>query len=145
MADFYMFLTSDDCKSLHPQNRFDDFITELPSEHRFGSGGEWKVCLSELSLESDKITEMPESIIVQSDLVTDSYIQERRAPVLRVISSQSSGLSVSLYQSFYVGLAQYRVRSIRIRITNGRLGQLSAAKWDREGTVTSCTLHFTRT
>ena len=136
-----MYLRSADSLHLY-SNRFDDFIVELPEMYRFRDGEQWAVALSDISISSRSMISLPESIIVMSDIVTDSLIQERYMPVLRIIPAHDRELFASLFQPQYISLSNLRISRIRIYCLTEDLSPLNTdSRWDTSA-VTKCTLHF---
>ena len=138
-----MYLSSKDSLHLY-KNRFDDFTVELPEMYKFREGESWEVALSDISISSDIMTSLPESIIVLSDIISTSLLQERYLPVLRPIPAHSGELFTSLFQPHYIRLSNLRISRIRIYCLSEKLAPLiNSSLWDTQ-CVTKCTLHFKR-
>ena len=140
-----MYLSSRDSLILYSNNQFDDFIVELPEMYRFREGEKWSVALTDISISSESMTSLPESIIVMSDIISDSLIQERYLPVLRPIPAHSKELITSLFHPHYILLTNLRISRIRIYCLSEKLTPLiNSSLWDRDA-ITRCTLHFKNT
>lgn len=159
MSDgFYLFLSSTDSSNIYPHNSYKDFwiefdhTIELEQSCGFGFSQQWRVALTELTIDlkaPDQTTDdkeeqtLPEEIVVLTDLCEPSCIHGTKASILRNIST-SSEIGGSLYNTYYIGVVPKSFNRIRIELKNRQLEPLASNKgWTKEGTL-KCTLHFTR-
>ena len=148
---FYVFLSSSDSLDVYPGNTYDNFIVELDKEVRLEEhtglafSQRWTVALTELTLSpiSDDQQDLPESIVVGSDLAEPSYINGTGYALLRTLAATKE-ITASLYQPYYMGVSKLHFRRIRITLKNSELGRLTVAKGWPEKAVVKCTLHFLR-
>lgn len=142
-----MFLSSNDCKDVFADNRFDDFRIQfepeikLPCECR----EEWSFALTEISIETADENEqlqslLPETCTVLCDLAQGSYMRETHAPILRRIDADTE-TSGSLFQTYYIGVNSTQFNCIRVYLKNKDLKSLDGKLW-KPSSVVHLTLHF---
>ena len=155
-SGFYMYLSSADSSTTHPSNVWHDFICEFNPEIVLENNcphglrpHSWSVALLELSLldQSKPVLSLPESIVVLSDLVSESYIKARRLSILRTLTGGSE-VGATLAQPYYIDVDRVNFNSIHISILQRELTTLTPQiGWpvDDKKAVLRCTLHFQRT
>ena len=149
-SGFYVFLCSEDSRHIFKSNNYKEFYCEL-DRHMvleqscgFGFQQEWRVALVELSIQFDDPKQtLPETIIVLSDLCEPSVIKGSQINMLRTISP-SSETSVSLFNTYYIGVTVQSFNRIGIKLRNRDLQELLPSKGWPEKAVLRCCLHFTK-
>ena len=148
-----MFISSEDSRDIFTNNSYFDFIVQLPSYvtlpecSALGWKQSWHIAITEISLvakEKKYISRLPTGCTVLCNLVSDSYLRGRLAPVLRILNAESE-LTASLGLSYYMPVHS-NARSfneIRIRLTDTELKPLDFERWPSQG-ILSVALHFTR-
>ena len=151
IMSFYMYLSSNDSQTLFAENRFYDFVVELPREYHFGNGRDW--CFALIDLYVTRVQEsargrfetdvkLDKTLAVLCDLASSSYIANQEAPVLRLLPAKDEEGS-SLYMPHYICVTKSSVNRIRIRLTNEDLKPVTDEDFtDARQLVLRCTLHF---
>lgn len=103
----YLFLSSDDSLTYHPDNNSYDFTVELSRELK----GAKRLALCELVF-----TPINEDLYVFCDVCDDSYALDRSLPLLRIVNA--SGEVSNLY---FQDVTRSHVHRIRIYIRTKRL------------------------
>lgn len=138
---FYMFLCSEDSKSVYPQNVPQDFMVQLPE--RVQLFGEWTVALLEVEYPTRFSHKKPTHLWFEMDLCDTSIVGEHRLPVLRRLPIDASKTNkvkhLTFDTLFYMPIRQYDFNSIHILITDHTRAPASFA----EG-VFYCALQFVR-
>ena len=75
----YLFLNSNDSKSLHPKNSPFNFTVELPTPLELR--GDWKCALTEISYPKS----IRQELYVYCDICEYSYIADGYKPILRIV------------------------------------------------------------
>ena len=101
----YLFLNSNDSKSLHPDNSPFNFTVELPTPLELH--GDWKCALAEISYPKS----IRRELYVHCDICEYSYIADSYKPILRIVKSGD------IYnQLFYQPITTSLVSRIKIYI-----------------------------
>ena len=101
----YLFLNSNDSKSLHPDNKPFNFTVELPTPLELR--GDWKCALAEISYPKS----IRRELYVYCDICEYSYIADGYKPILRIVKSGD------IYnQLFYQPITTSLVSRIKIYI-----------------------------
>jgi hypothetical protein len=80
-ANYYLYLTCEDSRNVHPDNTNVDFMIELP--RTLYLDGEWKCCLKDVTFSSPN----PNIVYVCFDLCMVYFARDTSYPILRVIPS----------------------------------------------------------
>ena len=121
----YIHLSSDDCKTTHPNNTPYSFTVDLPTVLPTRCG-EWELALSSIQVSQGKL---PKVFNVFCDVVEQSIIKEDRLPVLR------QATQAQFFRLMFIKVVTPELSTIRITLTDINLQPLVKL----EGTVT-CTL-----
>ena len=97
--DIYLFISSADSKSYHPDNKPHTFIVELGE--RLNLTGRWLVALSDLNLNVSSA----ETLYIFCDICDISYFQNSMKPILRMIYPTDTSKSVNFSKRYYIPLA----------------------------------------
>ena len=108
---YNIYLSSEDSKDLHPQNKVTDFVVELPEALELH--GEWEVGLFQMSYRVPRTTEGPYYLFC--DLCEESLVYGHQLPVLQKLTSRSSYTNPL---PLYVGVKALTVQRIHIRLTD---------------------------
>ena len=108
--DIYLFISSADSKSYHPDNKPHTFIVELGE--RLNLTGRWLVGLSDLNLNVSST----ETLYIFCDICDNSYFQNSMKPILRMIYPTDSSKSVNFSKRYYIPLAQKNFTRLQIYI-----------------------------
>lgn len=150
---FYVYMTSEDSVSMFPDCTYYDFVVQLPSyinlseSCSFGWQQSWHIGISDISLivEGQRfISSLPTDCVILCNLLTESYLRGRFAPVLRILpaGSELSATVGSIYYKQVHSNAQ-SFNEIRIQVRDSALKPLDLAKWPKKGKL-CLTLHFLR-
>lgn len=146
----YLFLSSDDCKDKF-DNKYFDFVTELPSyidlSQTCGLGWQrdWRIAITEVALLTEGqryISSLPTDCAILCNLVSDSYLKGRYAPLLRILSAGDE-LKASVGSTYYMSIrsSARSFNEIRISLRDSDLNKLDLAKWPEKATI-FITLHI---
>ena len=91
-SDIYLFISSADSKSYHPDDKPHTFIVELGERLNFT--GRWLIALSDLNLN----VPTTETLYIFCDICDISYFQNSMKPILRMIYPTQASKSVSFYK-----------------------------------------------
>ncbi len=130
----YLFLSSLDSQLVHPSNKADDFIVELP--HPLHLTGIWECALVDMQLSRSQNSSLV--FYVCCDLCEDSYVNNTQLPVLRSLSSKAKTFT-QFSQPQYMRVKRDRVTRLRVFIRSWSDIDLSLAK-----ELVTCTLHLRR-
>ena len=108
--DVYLFISSADSKSYHPDNKPHTFIVELGE--RLNLTGRWLVTLSDLNLNVSSA----ETLYIFCDICDISYFQNSMKPILRMIYPTDASKSVNFSKRYYIPLAQKNFTRLQIYI-----------------------------
>ena len=134
MGDFYLFLASDDSSDFYPLNTPGHFSIKLPETMHMD--GSWMCALRDLQCK----TTNPTDLLLFCDAIDDSYIRERKLPVLQRIPSTLDSRAVrSFDSSVCFRVTRHAMNVITVYITDGGLKETSFTE-----EPTYCTLHFFR-
>ena len=133
MGGFYLFLASDDSDSdFYPLNTPGHFSIKLPETMYMD--GSWMCALRGLQCK----TASPTDLLVFCDAIVDSYVRERKLPVLqRIPSTLDSSVVRSFDSSVCFRVTRHTLNVITVYITDGDLKETSFT-----GEPTYCMLHF---
>lgn len=154
MTGFYLFVSSEDSKTFHSENKYHDFIVELGRVYDLSdssyikSRARWSMALVEIKLdtieESQPRPALTDEVLVICDLVTTSYVKGTEARVLRPLGLNEDSLFATISQAYYIELNRLNFSRFKITILDRDLNKLSKkngwpvdAKWKL-----SCSLHF---
>ena len=132
-TDIYLFISSADSKSYHPDNKPHSFIVELGE--RLNLTGRWLVSLSDLNL---NVT-TAETLYIFCDICDISYFQNTMKSILRMIYPTDSSKSVSFPKRCYIPLAQRNFTRLQIYIRDKSMNVPSIITEDLQ-----LTLHLKR-
>ncbi|OOZ37152.1 hypothetical protein BOW52_10365 [Solemya elarraichensis gill symbiont] len=134
MEEHYLFLSSQNCKDLRPNNIASDFTVELPQPYTLE--GVWECGLKEIDVSLKE-----EMMYVCSDICRESYAENTLLPVLRLLPNEVKGKKRETYlvfeDPFYVRIKADTLTRVRIFIRGGRLQHI-----DSDSSTTRCTLHL---
>ena len=150
---FYVYLKSTDSETIYPKSTYYDFIVQLPAyidlpdSCSFGWKQNWHIGITDISLVTENqrfITSLPTSCVILCNLLTESYLRGRFAPVLRILPSGTE-VSASVGSVYYkqVHSTAHSFNEIRIQILDSELKALDLKVWPKKATL-SMTLHFLR-
>ena len=108
--DIYLFISSADSKSYHPDNKPNTFIVELGE--RLNLTGRWLVALSDLNL----YVSSAETLYIFCDICDILYFQKSMKPILRMIYPTDTSKSVNFSKRYYIPLAQKNFTRLQIYI-----------------------------
>ena len=134
MEEHMLFLSSDDSRVTHPQNKPTSFVTELPRPLHLK--GFWVCSLREFHLTTDTIHD--DYFYVCSNICEDSIVGETLQPVLRRIPVKSP-LTFAFYDTFHFKVSKSDLQRIEISIRDSAFKKIDIST----GTVL-CTLHLQR-
>ena len=148
-AGFYMFISDQDSKATFVDNKFSQFVVQLPSyinlpvSSNFCWQREWYLALVDITLTVGKqrLDAIPTACAVLCDLVNPSYIRGGSAELLRILPADTD-ITASLGQSYYMPLKNscHSFNRLQISIRSSDLTELPET-WPTNAKVT-CTLHF---
>ena len=98
----YLFLSSDDCTSIHPGNNAWDFTVELNLHLQ----GQWECALTEIDYKGS-----PSELYVYSDLCADSFVTGKYLPVLRIVKKPTN-----FKKPYFIPVGQEFLNRIRVYI-----------------------------
>ena len=139
MDEFYIHLSSDNCKDLYPSNTTSDFKVQLPE--RFELQGTWKCALVEIeyTLPSTLPTTIS-SLYLNTNICDGSIVGPTKLPILRRLPL-IPGTRRDVYSlPHYYPIKTYQLDVIHLYINTDIYRRASFF----EG-VLLCTLHFKRT
>ena len=145
--DFFIVLTSSSSKKLYNKNKTCSFTCHIPAA--FNLEGRWDVCLWSLSatsqVEQDNILEDPPgSMLVYTDIVTDTVIGDVTAPLLAVVPIPKAKTATRFTPT---NLAYHQVKMKQLTDISIKLADLTGRDIEFTGDETTVLieLHFRRT
>jgi hypothetical protein len=115
-ANYYLYLTYEDSRNVHPDNTNIDFTIELP--RTLYLDGEWDCCLKDVTFSSPN----PNIVYVCSDLCVESFACDTSYPILRVVPSiEPNSISLTFSDSYYIRVHKRSLGLIRIFIRGDKL------------------------
>ena len=135
--NFYLFVCSSDSLKVHERNVGSDFIVQLPRTYYLD--GKWECALIEASFVPD-FEESTDQILICTDVIADSYVQNTSRRVLRRIEIlREDKTDLSFNPGLYFDVKQTELSRLNIYVLDDKL-QLAGFKVDK----VNCTLHFRR-
>ena len=137
MDQMFLFVSSEDCKTVFPGNNSAGFTIQLPGI--IDLKGTWVCALSEIYLDN-KFVNTPNQIVVSSDLIEDSYISDTQWPVLRripVVTNQDIDLTFA--EPYYFKIVQHQAHRIHLYLRDQDLQPVQFTSGQL-----SCVLHLKR-
>jgi hypothetical protein len=156
----YLFLSSNDCKSTHPENSVYDFTIDLPKsvllngqyecsmvEYILENRNENEHVPARMTLHSDSVSpssaiipnelfsqnsRMKESLYIFCDICETSYIKEKYLPILKIAHKYRSN-----YGAYYMNINTNYFNRIRVYIRDEHLNFPSFSV-----NLFKCTLHI---
>lgn len=132
---FYMFLSSEDCKGIYPQNTPQDFIVQLPERLRLQ--GSWSVALAEVTYPSDFKGVTPPWLHLEVDLCETSIVGDQKMSILRRLPSTAQHLTFN--PLFYIPMRHQEFDHVHVYIK-----EPSGATASFVSGLSCCTLQFVR-
>ena len=131
--EYYFYITSDDSKEQHPENKGSDFTVELTKS--INLEGDWECSLKQVGFSSDIDTDI---LYICSDLCEESLACGSFYPVLRVVSNKTKKTwrSLTFNDPYYVRLRGQSIQRIRIFLRGVQLAPVTL------DTLLTCTLHL---
>ena len=108
--DFYLFLSSKDSLSFHPNNKGHSFIVELPE--RVNLDGDWEIALCDFYHNS----EVNEILHVFCDLCDYNYIGNSLEPIIRTIYPNNSSSDFQFSSNYYISVKNKSLNRIKVYI-----------------------------
>ena len=132
--DFFLFISSSDSSSFHPENKIYNFIVELPE--RINLLGKWQVALCDFHL-SEGTSEM---LYIFSDLWDYSYVRDSVQPILQIIYPHGSEKKNYMFpRFFYIPITNNNFTRLNFYIKDKTLRLLTSLTGEIQ-----MTLHFKR-
>lgn len=145
--EFYLFVSSSDSIQTATGNVYHDFtvtlpkIINLPNKSLSGDILKWGVALCDIYTHGVQFSNRYFNIAVMSDIIEQSYLKGRYAPVLRILPGEEAA-GTSLHSTYHIELSTSSLSSIRVFLVelSGKTLPLHTSS-----SVLSCTLHFQAT
>jgi hypothetical protein len=133
-ANYYLYLTYDDSRNVHPDNKNADFSVELP--RTLYLDGDWECCLKDVTFSSPS----PNILYVCSDLCVESFAHDTSYPILRCIPNiVPNSTSLTFSESYYVRVNKRSLGRLRIFIRGDKLVPITTGTG-----IVYCTIHLKR-
>jgi hypothetical protein len=135
------YLTSDDCKDIHPANKPSDFTVDIPGRG-LNLEGSWAMALLDISLGSNNDASEGGDIFVMCNICGDSLAGGRSMPVLRRLWAKPAARKAEKYpNACYVPVNTSKpIEAIRIYITRTSNRSITLGT-----TAVACTVQLMRT
>jgi len=131
-ANYYLYLTSEDSKKVHPDNTNVDFTIELP--RTLYLDGVWECCLKDVTFSSPNAN----IVYVCSDLCVESFASDTSYPILRTVPNiEPTTTSLTFNDSHYVRVNKLSLGRLRIFIRGDKLLPTKTG-------IYYCTIHLKR-
>ena len=148
---FYCFISEQDSKAIFVNNKFSQFVVQLPSyidlpvSTNFGWKQSWYVALVDFTLTVGKqrLDTVPTACIVLCDLVSPSYIRGGKAQLLRILAEGSDIAGSLPGQTYYMPVKTHSFNQIEISLVSPTLTDLPSS-WPTQEVTVTLTLHFVR-
>ena len=148
-----MFISSDDSKIFHTNNKYYDFIVELGRTYQFldnspwRSKNQWFVALQDINLQSNKKDDdlsLIDDIIVSCDFIVPSFVKGTELRILRQVTLNENAQLDTINHPYYMQVNRTHFSNIKITLLDKNLQRLSVGNNWPEGEQwnLSCTLHF---
>ena len=131
MNELYLYLSSVDSLQHFPNNSLSDFTIHLPTEYRFD--GTWTCALRAIKCE----TTISKDLYVFCDIVEDSYVRDRKMPILQYIPGEKGIISKDYDSSVCPALTRTSLNTLRVYIRDYKMNEPALI-----GESTTCTLHL---
>jgi hypothetical protein len=145
--DFFVVLTSDSSKTTYSNNTKIAFTCHIPTAYNLE--GRWDVCLWSLSatsqiVQDNLMEDPPGSMLVYTDIVTDTVIGDVTASLLAVLPLPHKKAATRFKPA---NLAYHRVKVKQLTDISIKLADLSgkAIDFNDEDSIVVIELHFRRT
>jgi hypothetical protein len=115
MANFYIFLTSDDSLNLYPDNKPSSFTIDLGNN--INLQGEWECALKEITYHINE--DLPQTVYVLCNKCEQSYARNTYMPILRRLHfplADEGLFTDTLYEPFYMKVIDNNLSNITISI-----------------------------
>ena len=131
MNQFYLFVSSSDSLEYFPDNKPCDFNVKLPQTLELT--GTWTCSLRDIKC----VTTSDKDLYVYSDFLQDSYVNNKKLPLLQYISGEQGKVVRNFDGSICPRLARRDLSSIHVYIRDSKMNSAPLT-----GERTTCTLHF---
>ena len=123
---YYIYASREDSQDRHPENKYGDFIVELPETLYLE--GPWEIGLLEATYNQNvhkEITSpMGTDILMFCDLCRESFVRGKRLPILRKLE-KSRTFEAPIFKRVKSGATQ----RIRLYMTDYDLNPISISAW----------------
>lgn len=137
MDQVFLFVSSEDSKVTFPQNNPGAFTIQLPGI--INLTGTWVCALAEIHL-NNKFVTPPKEIILSTDLIEESYIDNTRWSVLRRIPVEDDqDIDLTFAYPYYFNIVQNQVQRIHLYLIDQDLQPVQFTSGEL-----SCVLHLKR-
>ena len=127
MNNFYLFISSNDSKNFHLENKSHTFTIELPE--RIELEDEWEVALVDLCTKNA----LDKNLYIYSDIADYSYVKSSLEPILRIIYPTVNSINY-FSERYYIRVRQKTLGRIFLYIRDSE-GQIPL-NFDQEVTLT---------
>lgn len=111
----YLHLSSSDCLSIHPANKWSDFIVTLPQPISLDNEDEWEIALIDLWFSKSQLIK-ERVLYVFCDICENSVIKGSQLPVLSTLLGKQTPQN-----PYYIRVTDRFIRTLRISIKNSDL------------------------
>ena len=122
--NFYLFISSSDSLSFHPDNKGSNFTVELPESVNLH--GEWEAALCDFYHNP----EVNEILYVFCDLCDYSYIGNSLEPIIRKIYPNSTSTDFQFSSNYYINVKNKNINRIKVYIRDVNFGFPSSVTGD---------------
>ena len=133
MNEFYLFASSKDSLTFHPNNSSTSFTIQLPEELQLS--GIWTCSLSSLKC----VSKSNADLYVFSDILEESIVNSRKLPIMQYVSGKRGKIVRGFDGSIAPRVVRHRIGTIHIYITDAHLNKAPLT-----GEITTCTLRFVK-